>query len=275
MNQNSKKLSFFSAVLVNFLLAGFAIQFAVEFVLGFIGGFLEASGFDISSTLNGPVRFVFTAIAFYFGVKIIAPYLNKHFVIKNKNSLALYSSLLLLAYNVLSVVIQVIISADAFDPAFAVGLVGGFVSANGVKIVPFYVASRKYIIDNVGNNQNKMETTNSKLPWYLKVFLILFIVYLILNTLLLVLMPAGFSGYETPVWYSLTSAVIILIEIACLFMIFWRKRTGFYSALIVALISIPIDYIAMPSKIVLTTVATLAPLAIVYLCMRPTWGSFK
>lgn len=112
-------------------------------------------------------------------------------------------------------------------------------------------------------------------PWYLTTFLVLTIVYNILNAITLAFSPHGLPGYEMPVWYTMISVIFEVIVIVGLVSIFWWKRMGLYIATAASLVSVIIDYIAKPDLIVLSTIVTMLPLIIIYFCMRPTWSNFK
>ena len=112
-------------------------------------------------------------------------------------------------------------------------------------------------------------------PWYLTTVLVLIILYILSNTLFLILFPEGFTGFELQVWYSITSIVFQLLTIIGILTIFWWKKSGFYLATVVSLVSVVIDYIAQPDFIIMTSIFTLLPLVLIYLCMRPVWINFK
>lgn len=118
----------------------------------------------------------------------------------------------------------------------------------------------------------------AKRPWYLTVLLILAGILYLLLTLSVLLIPASVQqeayGVEFPSWYVLTSAALLVVSIIGVGVIFAWKKWGFSALAGAAVLSVIVDYMAIPQS-VLGAIMTLLPPVLIFLAMRPVWANFK
>lgn len=125
-----------------------------------------------------------------------------------------------------------------------------------------------------------MEPTSApaRRPWYLTVLLVLAAIFYLLLALSVLLVPASVQqeayGVEFPSWYVFASAALLVVSLISVGVIFTWKKTGFYLLAGAAVLSVILDYIAIPQNVLGASMTILPPL-LIFLAMRPVWVSFK
>jgi len=119
----------------------------------------------------------------------------------------------------------------------------------------------------------------AKRPWYLTTLLVLIIIFYGLGALLTSILPliaANVLKVDFPMWYIVSSLVVLIIGIVGAVLVFKWKKMGVYLLTATALLSIALDYAGSPAQLgIMSIIMSFLPPALVYLSMKPAWQQYK